>query len=1364
MTPPTVVPTAERTAPMKKTFAMVARATMLASLLLVIVGAAQAFAADSGYVGTGSFGAAGTGDGEFTAPKRVAVENSTGNVFVVDSGSNRVEVFSPNGGSADYLTQFGSGELSAPVGIAIDQSTGDVYVSSSGNDKIVKYTTDGAPTPTYAVDTTFTSPLMGNASGKVGSFAATLAVDPTSGDLLVADPGHNVVHRYGSDGTFQNDFDGSDTPGGAFTGLLDVAVGAAGKVYVVDSTGDIVTGGASSRALRFSGSGAYEATISGVPTPGVVTVDTNTGYVLIGGNQSAFAGSRIYAFNGTTEVMDSPYPGGNNSGSITGLAVDGGSTHHAYAVGDQVFGCCGFLGIQVLKAVPLADATANLASSVTEFAAHFSGTVNPEGVDTGWHFEYSTDDVNWTAVDADHDAGSGNSDVPVATDASGLQQNTTYHLRLVATTSDGAIRNSVEQPFSTLAVPLPDATADAPSEVSAHDATFTGTVNPHGFSTTWHFEYKPESATFWQDAPVNYADAGTGTADVPVTVDVHGLDPHTGYHVRLVAANSGGSTTSTEQTFTTEAVPPTVVMNLAPSQLKTTSAVLQATVNPNNSATTYHVEYGLTTGYGTSVPSTQDADAGSGGTAKAVAQQIAGLAPGTDYHYRVVAHDEGGTTTGEDKTFTTPTSDAPSAGAPDGRAYEMVSPVDKNGADTLGYLTDVRSSDSGDRVTFASFAAFADSAGIRVSQQYLGSRSENGWSTSALLPAQDQGPNFSISLPSVLGYSHDLSQVALRASDPAPAPGAEPGTVNLYTRDSNSGSYSLLTPAGAANTNSIAFDYASKDFSHVLFETGAKLTADAPIDNPAADTLEPTNLYEHVDGQVRLVGILPNDTPAPSGARAGIVFDNGGNLAGGSLNGFYSMHAISDDGSRIFWTDLATFQLYARLDGTQTVHVSASQRSAPDPHGTQDAIFADATPSGSKVFFISAEKLTDDSTASPGGLGQGDLYSYDVGTGQLTDLNAVPGKVARVVGFLGASTDGASVYFAASGDPLADGAAPATTNVYHWQSGVLSYVATLASFGDQVNWTTNPLGGTKAARVSSNGRYLLFSSNESLTSYDNLGHVEFYRYDAVSHQLACVSCNPSGSPATADVTPGEGAPNGVGSTSAAPFLTNIMSADGRRVFFQTGDSLLRSDTNGHVDVYEWEEGQLHLISTGQSASDSYLSDASASGDDAFFVTRQALAPRDQDNNVDLYDARVGGGFASQNLPPACSGDDCHGQSRQPPLAPTAGSVTFVGPGNAAATPRVVTRVKISKKSLRGSTLVLSVTVPAKGRISARGSGLETVSRRVSRSGTYTVKLRLTAKARKVLKHNHKLKLTVRVGYTPASGKFSSTNVSVTARA
>jgi hypothetical protein len=99
------------------------------------------------------------------------------------------------------------------------------------------------------------------------------------------------------------------------------------------------------------------------------------------------------------------------------------------------------------------------------------------------------------------------------------------------------------------------------------------------------------------------------------------------------------------------------------------AATLAGTVNPKGSPTSYHFEYGTSTAYGAS---TADTDAGSGVGAVAVSAGVSGLAPGTTYHYRVVASNAAGVAQGGDQTFTTAAAGTSSTSNPSGGSFAGV--------------------------------------------------------------------------------------------------------------------------------------------------------------------------------------------------------------------------------------------------------------------------------------------------------------------------------------------------------------------------------------------------------------------------------------------------------------------------------------------------------------------------------------------------------------------------------------------------------------------------------------------------------------------------------------------------------------------
>ncbi len=609
---------------------------------------------------------------------------------------------------------------------------------------------------------------------------------------------------------------------------------------------------------------------------------------------------------------------------------------------------------------------------------------------------------------------------------------------------------------------------------------------------------------------------------------------------------------------------------------------------------------------------------------------------------------------------------------PDCRAYEQVSPVDKNYTDALGRPTNVQSSPTGEAVTYYSVAPFPGTQNPGEFPTYRSSRKAGGWLTEGLLPALE--PGFHVS--DILALTEDLSEAVLTAypSELAPLPkGVTPTeSFDYYVRDNETGQYELLDAApGFGET---WFADATPDGSHIIFESNEHLLPEAA---PSGDV----TLYEWNDGQLSVAGLLPGETNAPEkGATAGpggpnIEAEPGfGEEPGGARYGFYTQNAISDDGSHIFFSDAKTGDIYMRQpEAKETVPVSA---------GT--AYWRAATPSGSFALYSEGDELyrfnvADDSTLSQA-------------------REKLAGAGAGVVGTLGMSNDGSAIYFVAEG-VLADNeninsesATLGRDNLYVWHetpSGpATTFIADLNSTYDKTDWHNyyNPSAGgdaqgEKGSRITPDGQAVLFSSMDKLTSYENAKHQELYLYDSSSGatgELTCVSCNPSGAPATAEAYLTElklGAAALIGRT---PFLTRNLSDDGTRVFFQTAEALVPGDTNGQTDVYEWEKQGTHscpvsngncvfLISTGTSGSESAFGEASESGGDVFFFTSQPLVSQDTDSNIDVYDAREDGGIPAQNPETStevlCESEACRGPSGSSPAFGVPASATLSGAGN-----------------------------------------------------------------------------------------------------
>ncbi len=638
----------------------------------------------------------------------------------------------------------------------------------------------------------------------------------------------------------------------------------------------------------------------------------------------------------------------------------------------------------------------------------------------------------------------------------------------------------------------------------------------------------------------------------------------------------------------------------------------------------------------------------------------------------------------------------PSARLPDCRAYEQATPVDKNGANVQGDVNFVQASAAGNRITFADAAGLPTNGGSSTAPVYLASRGPDSWTSNGLLPLTRPGER-----AGMMGWDDEIATAAS---------GADGG--GIFFADTASGSFQLAapTPSGAF-PSLVGF---AADTSHLVLQSDRALT-------PGAVGLNP-NLYDLDHGTLSLVGRVPSvgATSCDDATGPACVASPVGSFA--SPTGTVA-NSISKDGSKVFFMTSAdsvrSGRLYVREDGTRTTQISASQASTPDPNGPKPATFLMATADGSKAFFASCEKLTDDSTAvstaaeacSESVLGrdetpeQGqDLYSYDTASHELTDLTVDPNigdrQRAGFVGLAGISADGSFVYFAANG-VLAPGAAPGSCaialgqahlgscSLYLSHAGTTTLVARLNSASDYFNWESGSNGHMKESRVAADGT-LLFRSSRSLTGYANTWTnsdepcaegatrcPEIYRYTPAGEELRCISCNPTGAAPTGLPTLEthrfiEGAPR-------TELLTRNISSDGNRAFFDSSDPLVPADTNGVVDPYEWEAegtgschspntdgGCLYLLSSGKSTSPSYLGDISTSGDDAFIFSGQSLVPQDEDELVDVYDARVGGGLVSQHpetAAPPCLGEVCRDASTAAPDQPSPGSAGFSGPGD-----------------------------------------------------------------------------------------------------
>lgn len=697
------------------------------------------------------------------------------------------------------------------------------------------------------------------------------------------------------------------------------------------------------------------------------------------------------------------------------------------------------------------------------------------------------------------------------------------------------------------------------------------------------------------------------------------------------------------------------------SEVAATSSKLHAEINPEGSATTYHFDYLTQAAYQANVdagkegflgaaktPTGTDPSIGSGEAPKSVQQSIGALAPETTYRYRVVATNSAGAETSSPHTFATELLGG-SSPLLDGRGWEMVSPIDKNGGQIQGAGQSfgggvLQAAASGEAVTYSSLASFGEGAqGAPTASQYISRRAAGGWSTQqnittpALSGSYGDHPN---GVPYQL-FSGDLSSGLLLNGEhcrgagvgcpvenpPLPGSGAPSGYQNYYLRDDDaSGAFTaLITHADSPSLvlSATQFDLAlagsSPDLTHVILSTCAKLTPDATevVSGGGGCEAADPNLYEWSGGALALVNLLPGETHGSPGARL---------AAQGA--------AVSADGSRVYFTETEGGALYLREEGGPT-------RLLPETVGG-GAAFQTASADGSVAFFTKGSSL----------------YRYDA-TAETSEPIA-----AAVEGVLGASEDGTHVYYATA------------AGIFLWNAGTTTAVTTVPGAAQAGDYPPT----TGSARVSPDGARLAFLSTASLTGYDNTDQrtgqpdTEVYIYDAGA--LTCVSCNPTNErPLGPSTIPGAIVNGEEGALAAGQILTRsykprVLSAGGRRIFFDSGDALVLTDTNNAADAYEWEPqgegsctrpgGCVGLVSSGRSSGGASFVDASAGGSDAFFLTDSSLVSSDP-GSVDLYDAREGGGFPAAERPIECEGDACQPLEAEPEdpnpgtLLPSAGN-------------------------------------------------------------------------------------------------------------
>jgi len=351
-----------------------------------------------------------------------------------------------------------------------------------------------------------------------------------------------------------------------------------------------------------------------------------------------------------------------------------------------------------------------------------------------------------------------------------------------------------------------------------------------------------------------------------------------------------------------------------------------------------------------------------------------------------------------------------------------------------------------------------------------------------------------------------------------------------------------------------------------------------------------------------------------------------------------------------------------------------------EPPERKPAEYVGATPDGSEVFFTTKTALTADAPAEAGY----ELYVYDTRAPEGQRLTFIDSGVNKGEGnrrYFVFSEDGSTIYYES-------GEAGGFNNIYRYEIGTgrKTFVAR----------AHNPALANEPSYTTPNGEFLVFAAinvlGEGVVGEPRgAGHSELYRYDAADGSVMCVSCGEGFAPANGEMLEPYAGEALVATTDEVPGFIP-MSENGQEVFFETTAQLVpqdRNSTQGGVaqselrpgqDVYEWvadgaEEapgvfcgvvnGCTHLLSSGEDVGPSVFLGASRDGRDVFFATAAQLVPQATPEFTNIYDARVGGGFASSAPGSGCL--TCQGVGSPPPLFNVPASGPFVGAGNPAVT-------------------------------------------------------------------------------------------------
>jgi hypothetical protein len=907
---------------------------------------------------------------------------------------------------------------------------------------------------------------------------------------------------------------------------------------------------------------------------------------------------------------------------------------------------------------------------VTAHEATLQAKINPNNQETTYHFEYAENPAltGATTVPQSEPPLTGFSpegqQVTVNTGAV-LTQGTTYYYRVVAKNASGEEATGTVEHFTTAISPeTPEATTANP--VAAFTATLNGVLNPGaaGDPGSYEFLYR-QSASECQGAgeKITPMQPATGGHAEAVKAEISELLPNTPYTFCLRAHNQAGeqSAVSAPITFTTLVARPVIEETFA-TEVASTSATLNAKINPEGAPTTYTFETAAPGGAFAAVAEPDGTGTiPTGTTGVPVSVHVQHLTAATTYLFRLTIENtltktEGKPLVGEPITFTTQTNGE--FVLPDGRQWEMVSPAAMHGAliqplgsGGIANGATTQAAAAGGAVGYAANAPTEEHpVGSPTVVSVLSTRGTAGWSSQNIAAPHAVATGLATNSPEVRLFSDDLSLAAVQplgsfvagspaASELALSPAASEQTA--YLRENHTGAYTPLVtgcpaesepcpPAVAEHADVLpgtvfgqlsqgtglpcppqtlqcgaVFVGGTPDLRHVILSAAVALKPGAN-----ANALYEWNAGLPASQQLQLLSLLPpnekgEELPAPN-PNLGTVL--------GSNPSPDQRGAVSADGSHVFFS--ADAHLYMRdMMAGKTVQIDAVQPGC-EPEacggGFQNPEFQYASSDGSRVFFKDTQKLTADGRAYSTQETAADLYVCELhkDTCALKDL-APSGEVRGEV--TGASADGSILYFAGNGALVpgaVSGSCPngATSEQPPPGSTCNLYIEHLEG-GKWVTGLVSVVSGgdqfdwaagleSLVARVSPGGGWFAFMSQRSLTGYDNR--------DAVSgrpDQEVFLYEAAHGRLTCASCDPSGARPHGVeyGNATGVPLL---------------GNQGFRSDTWLSGSVPAWVRyGDKKALYQPR-----YLSDTGR----LFFDSHDGLVPKDVNGTGDVYEFQPAG--------------------------------------------------------------------------------------------------------------------------------------------